>query len=116
MTVSDLRVAVLGITVVDENDVILDPAKVRSILGLRCVEKIGISQMANEGRYFWAHAVLSDKGVMRVASENESLEQRPVEVISLPLFDGELVIVNLGTELPINYVRIASRTLDYTYL
>jgi hypothetical protein len=46
--------------------------------------------------------MLGCQSLMRKALENQTLEQRPVEFKPITLFNGQVIIVDFRTQLPVN--------------
>lgn len=92
---------ILGVAMVDENNIVSHSAKVWAILGRRSIRQIGIREMPDECRYLGSHSVLLAERLVRIALDDEAFKERAVQVISFTLLDSEAIVVNLRTELPV---------------
>ena len=85
---------------VDEDDDIPNTTKLGTILRLRSIDQIRVSQLANERRDLRPHAVLLSERLVRISFEDKAFEQRPIQIISFALFNRQPIVVDFGAELP----------------
>ena len=61
---------------------------VGSLVGGGSINEFWVCELADERRDLGAHPMLRGKCFMRVALEDKTFEKRPVQVVSLSLFNG----------------------------
>lgn len=104
---------------VDKDDITPDSANVWTALRLGRVLEIGIREVPHKGRDLWPHSMLCLKLGMRVALEDESFKETPIEVEALAFLDSKVEFIDFRTQLPKiwSYGQVVEHKLgDWTYL
>ena len=104
---------------VDKDDITPDSSNVWTTLRRGRVLEIGIREVPHKGRDLWPHSMLCFELGMRVALEDESFKETPIEVEALAFFDSKVEIIDLRTQLPIiwSYGHVVEYKLgEWTYL
>ena len=104
-------VFVFWVVVIDKDNIVLHSTQIRTAFSSWCVDEIRIRELSNERRDLWPHAMLFCQRLVWISFEDKSLKERSVQIISLVLFDSELVVVYFGAELPVNLIVTVSSWL-----
>ncbi len=82
---------------VDKDDITPDTSNVWTALRLGRILEIRIREVPHEGRDLWPHSMLCFELGMRVALEDESFKETPVEVEALAFLDSKVEFIDLRT-------------------